>query len=113
MFLSVAFVALMSIRYRSRNLAILGLVLAGIVLLILTVGLSAILAQCGEDITPERAERILKGNNLKLVRGTGSPWFACGEDDFYSYGFVAINQYGDEVTGVICCGLSKACTVRY
>ena len=45
---------------------------------------------------------------------TGYEWFACSEDDTYHTGFRAKNPQGEEVTGVVCCGLMfKACTVRF
>lgn len=47
------------------------------------------------------------------IRTTGHKWFACGEHDSYSTGFVATNPQGVVVDGVVCCGFAKSCTVRF
>lgn len=44
---------------------------------------------------------------------TGYRWFGCGEDDGYHTGFTATNPAGVRVSGVVCCGLMKGCTIRF
>lgn len=46
---------------------------------------------------------------------SGSEFWNCGRDDsaLYSAGFTALNPVGRRVTGVVCCGLWKGCTVRF
>jgi len=38
---------------------------------------------------------------------------ACSQDDSYSTGFTAKNPTGRTVSGVVCCGFFKSCTVRF
>lgn len=44
---------------------------------------------------------------------TGWSPLSCGQDDFFSTGFTADNPNGQRVSGVVCCGLLKGCTVRF
>lgn len=39
--------------------------------------------------------------------------FACGEEDLPGRKFVATNPVGKQISGIVCCGAMKACTVRY
>lgn len=39
--------------------------------------------------------------------------FGCGEHDKKGRRFVAKNPVGVEVSGVVCCGILKGCTVRH
>ena len=40
-------------------------------------------------------------------------WLACSKDDLYNWHFIAKNSQGNQISGVVCCGLLKSCTVRY
>lgn len=40
-------------------------------------------------------------------------WFACSDSDAFSTTFTAKNPLGQTVSGVVCCGWTKACTVRF
>lgn len=58
------------------------------------------------------AERALSAQGFTDVRYTGYQWFACSKDDFYHTGFVAKNQNGKDVSGVVCSGIwFKSATV--
>lgn len=42
-----------------------------------------------------------------------SALFACGEGDKVGRYFRARNPRGDMVSGIVCCGILKGCTVRF
>lgn len=44
--------------------------------------------------------------------GDPAPW-ACGRDDAFGSYFTATDPLGVRVSGVVCCGFMKACTVRF
>jgi hypothetical protein len=60
-----------------------------------------------------RAQKILDQEGYTEVSFTGYKPFACSEDDSTKTGFSATSQSGSIVTGVVCCGLMKGCTIRY
>lgn len=37
----------------------------------------------------------------------------CSDDDFTATSFTATNQLNQTVTGTVCCGIFKKCTIRY
>lgn len=47
------------------------------------------------------------------VKVGGPSFFSCGEDDLTGASFTATNPAGQRVEGVVCCGVFKACTVRF
>ncbi len=55
----------------------------------------------------------LQSQGFTNVQTTGYEPFACGQDDNFSTGFVATNPAGNRVSGVVCCGMFKGCTVRF
>lgn len=56
----------------------------------------------------------LQKSGFKNIKSGGYAWFACGKDDTWATNFTATNVNGQEVEGVVCCGLIfKGCTVRY
>lgn len=57
--------------------------------------------------------RTLKASGYSNISTTGFEMFACGEHDNFSTGFTATNPAGQRVSGVVCCGLLKSCTVRF
>ena len=44
---------------------------------------------------------------------TGHSLMGCGKEDMSSVNFKGTNANGKPVTGVVCCGLWKSCTVRW
>lgn len=61
------------------------------------------------------AKRTLEDAGYTEVRttGYGGP-MACGEDDWSTTSFEALNPAGNKnVKGVVCCGLIKGCTIRH
>lgn len=74
-----------------------------IVLLLVLVG-------CTAD---EEATRTLHNSGFTDVQTTGYLPFKCAKDDYFSTGFTAKNPRGQVVSGVVCCGALKSCTIRF
>lgn len=55
----------------------------------------------------------LKKNGFTQVKTTGYSFLSCSEDDMFSTGFTAVNSSGEKVSGTVCCGLFKNCTIRW
>jgi hypothetical protein len=47
------------------------------------------------------------------VQLTGYNFFACSKEDEFHTGFVAYNPRGNPVTGTVCCGLYKGCSIEH
>jgi hypothetical protein len=70
-----------------------------------------VLASCTDE---ERTVSVLRKQGFTEIRTTGYEFGACSEDDTYHTGFTAKNPQGQQVSGVVCCGLVfKNCTVRW
>lgn len=59
------------------------------------------------------ARRALNAQGFTDIKVTGYSYFGCGKDDQYHTGFTARNSMGTPVEGVVCCGITKNCTVRF
>ena len=68
------------------------------------------LSACTDESASRRA---LMNHGFTQIRFTGYKMWSCGEDDTYATGFVARNPNGHMVSGVVCCGISKSCTIRF
>jgi len=62
---------------------------------------------------PDGARRILTQQGYTDITLTGYDAWSCGQDDWYSTGFVATNVNGVRVTGVVCQGMFKGATIRF
>jgi hypothetical protein len=67
----------------------------------------------GCEVSDGDARRALEASGFDDITLTGYAWFACGKDDAFASSFRAVNARGAEVSGVVCCGLWKSCTVRF
>jgi hypothetical protein len=59
--------------------------------------------------------RVVEGHGFKNVKATGYGWFSCGigeQADLWRTRFTAVNQNGQDVSGVVCAGLFKGGTMR-
>lgn len=65
---------------------------------------------CTDDVETRRA---LKAHGFTDVVTQGYAWTGCGEGDYFATQFRAKNPKGENVTGVVCCGAWKRCTVRF
>jgi hypothetical protein len=63
--------------------------------------------------TPERSRNTLEAQGFTDIQVGGYQWGACGRDDYYSTKFTAANPQGRRVSGVVCCGNYKGCTIRF
>lgn len=64
--------------------------------------------------TDERASRnALENQGFTKIQFHGYAMFACSEHDYFNTEFSAINAKGRRVSGVVCCGVLKSCTVRW
>ena len=61
----------------------------------------------------DRALGVLDAAGFSQVELEGIAWLSCGEHDTFSRKFSATNPRGRRVSGVVCCGYSKMCTVRF
>lgn len=59
------------------------------------------------------ARRALDANGFSSVTLSGFDWWSCSKGDTYATKFEATNSVGKRVSGVVCCGVMKACTVRF
>lgn len=69
-----------------------------------------LLASCTDEA---RTFEVLTDSGFSNIQTTGYAAFSCGEGDSFATGFVATNPNGKRVSGVVCCGLLKSCTVRF
>jgi hypothetical protein len=68
------------------------------------------LVACTDDPSTIRA---LENAGYTGITTTGYEPFRCADGDTYSTGFRATNPAGGRVSGVVCCGVFKGCTIRY
>lgn len=61
----------------------------------------------------EDAKATLLKSGFTSVQTGGVSYFECSDSDLPGREFVATNPAGQSVRGVVCCGLFKACTVRF
>lgn len=73
--------------------------------------LVALLATACTDESGSR--RALEAQGFTDVVIDGYAWFGCSEDDHFHTSFHAKNATGHPVSGVVCCGVLKNCTVRF
>jgi hypothetical protein len=79
-----------------------------------SVVIASIVIFCIQGCTdPERTRSTLEAQGFTDIQTGGYEWGVCGEDDDYSTGFTATNLQGHRVSGVVCCGYYKGCTVRF
>ena len=57
--------------------------------------------------------RTLQSAGFTDIHTTGYDIFSCGQDDTFHTGFRAKNPAGQIVTGTVCCGIFKGCTIRF
>ncbi len=72
--------------------------------------LALLLASCTNET---RSRAALLDAGFTDIELTGWDVFACSEDDTFSTGFTAKNPQGRAVSGTVCCGAMKGCTIRW
>ena len=81
-----------------------------IFMLLFLIGATSNFFACTDE---SRAARVLRSKGHTDINITGYRYFGCSEDDVYHTGFKAKGINGRNVSGVVCCGIMKGCTVRY
>lgn len=77
-------------------------------LAILLVGLS------GCVVPEDKVGEVLAKQGFRDIQpGEMAPWDCSDSDDYIGRHFAATNANGMRVTGVVCCGHLKSCTVRW
>ena len=61
----------------------------------------------------EATVRTAEAAGLESVKPNGHAWWACGKDDLSATSFTAKHANGKQVSGAVCCGLLKNCTIRW
>ncbi len=71
----------------------------------------------GCEPAPDTTTRILEDEGYENINLTGYEFAACSKDDNFNTGFTATRRLSNgkvrHVSGVVCCGLFKDCTVRH
>ena len=62
---------------------------------------------------PSDSETALHSAGFSEVVVGDHAYFECGRGDVSSLAFTATNPNGDRVSGTVCCGWFKGCTVRF
>lgn len=61
----------------------------------------------------EGSMRALRSSGYTDIRLGGYDWMSCSKSDTFSTHFTAKNPQGMPVSGTVCCGWMKSCTVRF
>lgn len=69
--------------------------------------------QIGNWTRADKATDTLEAEGYTEIVPGDHSWFVCGQGDVSATSFAATNPLGKRVTGTVCCGLFKGCTVRY
>ena len=68
------------------------------------------LASC---TAPNSSKDALKSAGYTDIQVGGYSFWGCGQDDTFSTKFKATNPTDHTVSGVVCCGTLKGCTIRF
>ncbi len=71
---------------------------------------AAMAGGCGAG---DDGSKALEEQGFSDVKIGSRAWFGCGHDDNFNSHFTAKNVNGRQVSGVVCCGFWKGCTVRF
>ena len=65
------------------------------------------------SVNDSTLNRVLTNQGFTDISNDGYAWFGCSEDDSFHSNFSATNSQGKRVSGTVCCGTFKDCTVRW
>ena len=68
------------------------------------------LCSCTDESSSRHA---LESSGYTDIQITGWEPFSCLDSDTFATGFTAKNPQGTSVSGVVCCGWMKNCTIRF
>lgn len=85
----------------------------GVVLLII-ISLIVYINVCLEEDTsaPRRALDAAGFTNVNIRTGSTLPYMGCSSSDAVAYDATAVNNLGNKVDVIVCCGI-RACTIRF
>lgn len=76
---------------------------------IITLLLLTLVAGCTDE---PRSRRVLEEAGYSSIQITGYAFGECSDSDDYHTEFSAKGPTGKSVTGAVCCGIVKSCTIR-
>lgn len=83
-------------------LVVIGFVVAG--------GAAVFNGGCGAG---DKGREALENQGFTDVQLGDHAWYGCSKDDSFNSHFTATNANGRRVSGIVCCGTWKGCTVRW
>lgn len=87
--------------------------IAAVTGIVLIIGLFVAIYVAALNGLKEDAEQaVLSSGNTNVSIGSRS-FFACGKDDSVGWYFTATNAQDKSISGTVCCGFWKGCTVRF
>ena len=93
--------------YRDNNNDYFALIVGGLLLLAMLI-ITPVACTSGDS-----ARAALDSAGYSDITLGDYAWFECSDSDTFATRFTATNPAGKRTTGVVCCGLAKACTVRH
>jgi len=86
----------------------------GIIATIVTVLFLAVVAVAMQSCTDaDRTISTLEANGFTDIEPGDYAYFGCGQGDMFHTEFTATSANGKPVSGLVCCGWFKSCTVRF
>ncbi|WNM70147.1 hypothetical protein [Myxococcus phage Mx1] len=76
------------------------------------IGIAALVFWVG-CTNPDRTRETLHRAGFTNVQTRGYDVWSCSDDDAYATKFTATNPAGQTVSGTVCCGILKNCTIRF
>jgi hypothetical protein len=64
-------------------------------------------------VSNDNLQRATKPLGITEAKVTGFSWFGCGEDYVTHGEFEGKSAKGEPVSGVVCCGVFKGCTLKF
>lgn len=87
--------------------------MTNLIAIVVTAALFLVFQLCGAcSADAGKAMRALGATSLTEVRLGSYPYFQCGTGDVFNSAFSAVDTHGAPVSGAVCCGWFKGCTVR-
>ena len=62
---------------------------------------------------PDRTKETLEKAGYANIETGEYDFWSCGKDDDFATKFTADNPAGQRVSGTVCCGFLKGCTIRF
>lgn len=89
------------------------LIVVTIIGILASIVLGGMGASCEGADYESRALQTLRNSGYDKINLGDRAWGQCGRDDNYGVDFTADNPVSQRVSGTVCCGYRKGCTVRF